>query len=174
MRTLVGSVLLALALASADHAAAQTTGFQPGWYIVEECAEYFVMQPSTSDAEAGPEAELLIAPGEVVLAFEGSRGTVYAFESHGRMSALRPARCLTAAPVQGRPAYVSEELVTMSDIKIMAGSTVWMLRYNTANRTAVVRLAGGKELEVPSESITLLSNAYSDWMRTATFAPVSY
>ena len=117
---------------------------------------------------------MYIAPGEVVLAFEGARGNVYVFESFGRMSAMRPANCLTRVPPTGRPARVVNEIVTMEDIKIVAGATVWMLRYNTANRTAVVRLGGGRELEVPSESVTVLFNAFDETMRAAAFQQVHY
>jgi hypothetical protein len=164
---------LAFACLAPTSIAAQTTGFTPGWYIVEECAEFVVMQRSANDAEA-EQHEMFIAPGEVVLAFEGTREAVYVFESFGRMSAVRPARCLTRVPATGRPAYISQEIVTMEDVKIPTGSTVWMLRYNTANRTAVVRLAGGMELEVPSESITVLTNSYAETLRNAFFQQVHY
>jgi hypothetical protein len=152
--------------------AGQTTGFTPGWYIVEECAEFSVLSPSATDVQT--EGEMFIAPGEVVLAFEGGRGSVLVFESFGRMSAMRPANCLTPAPLTGRPASVTQEIVTMADVSIPAGSTVWMLRYNVPNRTAVVRLAGGVELEVPSESIGLLSNNYAEAVRNAYFQRVHY
>jgi len=62
----------------------------------------------------------------------------------------------------------------MEDIKVVAGATVWMLRYNTTNRTAVIRLNGGRELEVPSESVTVLFNAFDETMRNANFQPVHY
>jgi hypothetical protein len=155
-------------------ASAQTTGFSPGWYIVEDCAEFFVMQASAGDLEAGGEAEMFIAPGEVVLAFEGARGNIFVFESFGRMSAMRPAQCLTRVPAVGRPARVVNEIVSMDDTKIVAGATVWMLRYNTAGRTAVVRLASGRELEIPSESVTTLFNSFDEVMRGATFQAVHY
>lgn len=154
--------------------AAQSTGFSPGWYIVEDCAEFFVMQRSSIDPENPSGGQMFISPGEVVLAFEGARGNVYVFESFGRMSAMRPAQCLTRAPAVGRPARVVSEIVTMEDVKIVEGSTVWMLRYNTANRTAVVRLAGGRELEIPSESVTVLFNAFDEVMRSAHFEQVHY
>jgi hypothetical protein len=172
MRRLVFAAFLAVCILPRG-LAAQAPGFSPGWYIVEECAQFFVMQRATMDPSDNS-ANLFIAPGEVVLAFEGARGNVYVFESFGRMSAMRPAECLTHAPSVGRPARVLNEIVTMEDIKVVAGATVWMLRYNTTNRTAVIRLNGGRELEVPSESVTVLFNAFDETMRNANFQPVHY
>jgi hypothetical protein len=172
MRNLL--LLAVLGVLAPTTIAAQSTGFSPGWYIVEDCAEFFVMQRATIDPEQPSPGQLFISPGEVVLAFEGARGNVYVFESFGRMSAVRPSQCLTRAPTVGRPARVVNEIVTMEDLKIVAGSTVWMLRYNTANRTAVVMLGGRREFEIPSESVTVLFNAFEETMRSATFQQVHY
>lgn len=148
--------------------------FRPGWHIVQECAEFLVIQPSGSDVQAqGAEAvEMYIAPGEIVLAFERTAaGVTYAFESHGRLSALRPARCLTPAPAPGRPAYISQQ--TEADgVTIASGSTVWLRRHNTRNGRAVVLLAGGREVELPTNLVRILPDTYAEEVRNGTFKTV--
>ena len=69
--------------------------FVPGWYIVQQGAEYTPLILAVSDIQAdsthGQMAAQMVTlrPGEAVFAIENSRGTYLVYEWFGRMSAVR-------------------------------------------------------------------------------------
>lgn len=176
----------ACAITATATANAQTPAFSPGWYIVEECAQFAVVQESALDAagamdavledtlpEGMPDAppELTIAAGEVVFAFERTRDAFLVLEWFGRMSAVKPEGCLTRAPAGGRPGYLQAD-VQLFDGQLRAGSALWVVAIDAATGGATVQVTGGRRQNIPNASITLLANLYSDLTRQAIYQPV--
>ena len=173
---MVISLWPAIGNAQADSSAAPA--FSPGWYIVQPTAEFSVLMLSgpeiagDSTGGAAAFAQARIQPGEVVLAFEHSRGVYLVLESFGRMSAIRGQNPLVMAPSTGRPGMVVED-VQLLDGVLSVGSTLWINSIDAGAGTATVQLDGGRTQKIPNKSISVLMNAYSTALGTAVYKKVN-
>lgn len=179
-------IVLALAIAimhwpAAVEAQADSSAgpaFSPGWYIVQPSAEFSVLMLSgpeiAGDSTGGAVAfeQARIQPGEVVLAFEYSRGVYLVLESFGRMSAIRGQSPLVRAPATGRPGMVVEDVQLLDGI-LSRGSTLWITSIDAGAGTATVQLDGGRTQSIPNKSISVLMNAYSTALGTAVYKKVN-
>ena len=151
--------------------------FVPGWYIVQQGAEYTPVILAASDIQADSTHGQLAAqmvtlrPGEAVFAIENSRGTYLVYEWFGRMSAVRGDSALRRAPAGGRPAYVTKD-VQMMDGTLHQGSAVWVKSIDAGSGKATVQLEGGRTEVVPNESVEVLMNAFSETLRAASWRTV--
>ena len=93
------------------------------------------------------------------------------FEWFGRLSAIKGSGALDKAPAQGRPAFLTED-VQLLDRILTGGSTLWVTSIDAGAGTAMVVLDGDRRESIPSRSISVLMNAYSQVLLDITFKPV--
>lgn len=153
--------------------------FSPGWYIVEPCAQFSVIQASAFDVAGAAEAaaadtapaEVTIYAGEAVFAFERTRDAILVLEWFGRMSAVKPDGCLTRAPAGGRPGYLQTD-VQLFDGQLRQGSALWIVGIDAGTGVATVQVTGGRRQNIPNATVTLIANLYGDLTRQAIYHPV--
>jgi hypothetical protein len=169
-----------LATLSFNQISAQS--FAPGYFIINSSAEYSIALPSGADNytdEGGnliqfSTEELLMNSGEIVIAFEFSKGKYYCFDPNGRMLVIQGANCLTPAPMtQG--AGVGHMLETISLIdgtELSEGSYIWIMGQNVANSTIKVQIADGATLDIPQDKIMLYGAYIKNVMKDQYFRKV--
>ncbi|MFM1915366.1 MAG: hypothetical protein RLZZ531_1035 [Bacteroidota bacterium] len=137
--------------------------FTPGYYIINSSAEYCVAIPGGKDffeyntgcLQQYETEDLFMNSGEIVIAFEFSKGKYYCFDPNGRMLVIQGENCLTIAPMtQG--AGVGLMLTTISLIdgsELAEGSYFWIMGQNIANSTVKIQIADGQTLDIPQDKI---------------------
>ena len=176
---IAGQNVLARSTDSASHKtpAKATDAFTPGWYIVQPTAEFVVLTLAALDLQrdsTGGRAALArarIKTGEAILAFEQTSHGYLCFEYFGRMSAVRGPEALKKAPPTGRPGVLQED-VQLMDRVLGSGSSFWVLSIDAATGTATIQLDGGRREKVPNKSISVLANAFDQYLANAAFKPV--
>ena len=160
----------------------QTTSFTPGWYIIENGNNYTVILAGGADYiknEDGnvveqSKSDLQMSSGEVVLAFEYSKGKVYCFDPLGRMVAFDNLALLTKAPivVGCGVGLMTKEIQLIGGDEIKAGSYFWIIGQDLSKSTIKIQVAHNKVLEIPQDKISLLSATIKGLMKTEIFLPV--
>lgn len=148
----------------------ENSEFSAGWYIVEPVSQFAVLQRSI-DEKSSTEALTTLDSGEAVIAFEFSNDTYYCFQSMGRINAIRGKNSLTKATGTGRPCLIKEDII-QNDLKILKGTTMWVVSANDKNNTATLQLAGRKTLEISLSKIIILSSAYDSFSSSAKFKSI--
>jgi hypothetical protein len=113
-------------------------------------------------------AQARLNPGEVVLAFEQTGDVTVVQEWFGRMSAIRGEGALRPAPPNGRPGFLTRDVQLMDGI-LREGSTVWIEAIDSGSQRATIRLDGDRTVEIPSEHVAVLANAFTENLRGATY-----
>lgn len=113
-------------------------------------------------------AQARLNPGEVVLAFERTGDVTVVQEWFGRLSAIRGEDALRPAPSKGRPGFLTKDLQLMDGI-LREGSTVWIEAIDSGSQRATIRLDGDRTVEIPSEHVAVLANAFTENLREATY-----
>lgn len=157
--------LIAILFCSLSFAQTGTSAsFQPGWYIIQKGANYGVILPSYVDAaaETGTPKEvdknsLTMNVGEVVLAYEQKGGNTYCFDPLGRLLVFQNG--LQKAPINAVSSVgiISKDIELLEGDDLKAGAYVWIVGQDVAKSTLKIQLAGNKILEVPKDSIELIS-----------------
>lgn len=138
--------------------------FVPGYYIINSTAKYAVALPSGLDYSYDIDTKcyrqysnLRMGSGEVVIAFEYSKGKLYCFDPNGRMVAFEGLNSLTKAPMTpgAGVGHMDETINLIDGTKIEKGSYYWITGQNTANSTITIQVADGKSFEIPQSKITL-------------------
>ena len=139
--------------------------FSPGYFIINSSAEYSVALPSGTDNytdEGGnlsqfSTEELKMNSGEIVIAFEFSKGKYYCFDPNGRMVVIQGVNCLTPAPMtQGAGVGLMLETISLIDgTELSEGSYIWIMGQNVANSTVKIQIADGVTLDIPQDKILL-------------------
>ena len=137
--------------------------FIPGYYIINSTAQYAVAIPSGADYTAGEngcysqDENLYMKAGEIVIAFELSKGKFYCFDPNGRMVVFQGPNCLTKAPmVEGAGVGRMDETIHLIDgSSIQEGAYYWIIGQNIANSTLKIQVGDGKTYDIPQGKITL-------------------
>lgn len=137
--------------------------FVPGYYIINSNAQFAVAIPGGLDYwydDSGcmhQSEELMMNSGEVVIAFEYSKGKYYCFDPNGRMVVFQGLNCLTAAPkADGAGVGRMEETIQLlNGSSLSEGSYYWIIGQNVANSTLKIQVAEGKTYDVPQGKISL-------------------
>jgi hypothetical protein len=103
-----------------------------------------------------------------VLAFERGREVTLVYEWFGRLSSVRGQGALIKAPAKGRPGLLIKEVQLLDGI-LGEGSAFWVEAIDPGSQRATIRLDGGRTVQVPSESIAVLMNAFTDALREAAY-----
>lgn len=151
--------------------------FVPGYYIINSTAQYAVALPSGVDYwedEQGCMHQfegLSMKAGEVVIAFELSKGKYYCFDPNGRMVVFQGQNCLTKAPmVEGAGVGHMDETISLIDgSSIDEGAYYWIIGQNISNSTVKIQVADGKTYDVPQGKITLYGVYMKNVMKTQTY-----
>lgn len=159
---------------------AQTEPFVPGYYIINSTAQYSVALPSGIDFYSDDNgcmhqyAELKMKAGEVVIAFELSKGKYYCFDPNGRMVVFQGQNCLTKAPMtDGAGVGRMDETISLIDGgSIDEGAYYWIVGQDVANSTVKIQVADGKTYNVPQSKITLYGAFIKKMMKTQTYVNV--
>ena len=119
-------------------------------------------------------ANLAMYAGEVVIAFELSKGKYYCFDPNGRMVVFQGQKCLTKAPmVAGAGVGKMIETIELIDgTSLSKGSFFWIIGQNIANSTVKIQVADGKTFDVPQDKITLYGVLLKNIMKTQTYINV--
>jgi hypothetical protein len=141
----------------------QSQDFIPGYYIINPTAQFAVAIPGGLDYwydDSGcmhQSDELMMNSGEVVIAFEYSKGKYYCFDPNGRMVVFQGVNCLTAAPkADGAGVGRMEETIELlNGSSLSEGSYYWIIGQNVANSTIKIQVAEGKTYDVPQAKISL-------------------
>jgi hypothetical protein len=154
-------LIITFSFLSLSQSFAQT--FTPGYYIINSTAEYCIAMPSGADNytdESGnliqfDTEELRMGSGEIVIAFEFSKGKYYCFDPNGRMVVIQGVNCLTPAPMtQGAGVGLMQATIALIDGSELAeGSYFWIMGQNIANSTVKIQIADGKTLDIPQDKI---------------------
>jgi hypothetical protein len=179
MKKIITSLALTLFIVSTF---AQTTAFSPGWYIIEPGNKFTVLFPGGHDYDSDGDGNI-IAPdknnlamkaGEVVLAFENSKGKVYCFDPLGRMIAFDNFSLLTKAPTLPGcgVGLMSETIQLIGGEELMAGSFYWIVGQDLSKSTIKIQTDGGNIYDIPQDKISLLSATIKGLMKSETFIPV--
>jgi hypothetical protein len=150
--------------------------FTPGYYIINYSAEYSVALPSGLDCENGFEVDdLRMNWGEVIIAFEFSKGKYYCFDPNGRLLVIQGVNCLTKAPITpGASVGKLTETVTYIDGTVLtAGSYYWIVGQNISNSTIKIMLAEGLNLDIPSNVIDLYGLSLKNWTKDQLYKKVT-
>lgn len=160
----------------------QTTIFTPGWYIIENGNNYSVILAGGADYTTNQDgnivapnkSDLQMSSGEVVLAFEYSKGKVYCFDPLGRMVAFDNLALLTKAPIVNGcgVGLMTQEIQLIGGDEIKAGSYFWIIGQDLSKSSIKIQVANNKVLEIPQEKISLLSATIKGLMKTELFMPV--
>lgn len=141
----------------------QAQEFVPGYYIINSTAQYAIAIPGGLDFWSDENGcmhqseELLMNSGEVVIAFECSKGKYYCFDPNGRMVVFQGANCLSAAPkVEGAGVGLMKETIQLlNGSSLSEGAYYWIIGQNTANSTIKIQVAEGKTYDIPQDKISL-------------------
>ncbi|MFM6935211.1 MAG: hypothetical protein ACKOXP_07185 [Flavobacteriales bacterium] len=157
--------------------------FTPGYYIINNSAEYSIAKPSGDDnyTDEGGNLfqynvdELQMNSGEIVIAFEFSKGKYYCFDPNGRMVVIQGANCLTPAPLtQGAGVgYMLETISLIDGTELTEGSYIWIMGQNVANSTIKVQIADGVTLDIPQDKIMLYGAYIKNIMKEQFYKKVS-
>lgn len=137
--------------------------FVPGYYIINSTAQYSVALPSGIDFYTDANGcmhqieGLKIKAGEVVIAFELSKGKYFCFDPNGRMVVFQGQNCLTKAPMlEGAGVGRMNETISLIDgSAISNGAYYWIISQNLANSTVKIQVADGKTYDIPQDKIQL-------------------
>ncbi|UPT65603.1 MAG: hypothetical protein M0D57_13795 [Sphingobacteriales bacterium JAD_PAG50586_3] len=143
----------------------QTPAFEAGYYIINSNAQYSVIMPSgadyhdTGDGCFKQYTGLKMAAGEVVIAFEFSKGKFYCFDPNGRMVVFQGQNCLTKAPIVtgcgvGR---MDEEIELITGDKLNRGAYYWIVGQNIGNSTIKIQVADGAIYDIPKSNMSLFT-----------------
>ncbi len=154
--------------------------FVPGYYIINSTAQYAVALPSGVDYYTDENGcmhqyeDLKMKAGEVVIAFELSKGKYYCFDPNGRMVVFQGQNCLTKAPmVDGAGVGQMDETISLIDgSSLDKGAYYWIMGQNIANSTVKIQVAEGKSYDVPQGKITLYGVFLKNTMKTQTYVNV--
>jgi hypothetical protein len=156
-------IIIPVLIFSINKISAQT--FIPGYYILNNTAEYSVVIPSGLDYYSDEEGnihqfdidELSMNWGEVVIAFENSKGKYFCFDPNGRLLVVQGENCLTKAPIlPGSSVGVMIETLTLIDGTVLSrGSYYWIVGQNLTNSSIKIMLAEGVNIDIPVSSINL-------------------
>lgn len=154
--------------------------FVPGYYIINSTAQYAVALPSGVDFYADENGcmhqyeTLKMKAGEVVIAFELSKGKYYCFDPNGRMVVFQGQNCLTKAPmVDGAGVGRMDETIPLIDgSSIDEGAYYWIMGQNISNSTVKIQVADGKTYDVPQGKITLYGAFLKNIMKTQIYGNV--
>lgn len=146
--------------------------FVPGYYIINSNAKYAVVIPGGGDYSFDSEkgcyeqlTNLKMKAGEVVIAFEYSKGKVYCFDPNGRMLAFDNLNNLSKAPMKpgAGVCYINETIELIDGGTIQKGSYYWIVGQNIAASTITIQAEDGKTYEIPQSKIIL----YGVYIKTA-------
>jgi hypothetical protein len=161
--TLLLAAFIAITTSSVSAQSDET--FQPGYYIINTNAEFLVLSPGGTDyyIDKGncyhPYDNLGMKNGEIVIAYEKSKGKYFCFDPLGRMVVFQGANPLTKAPVvPGCGVGRMDETIQLIDgSKLGEGSYFWIVGQNLSNSTIKIQVADGATYEVPQNKMTLIS-----------------
>lgn len=165
---------IGLAIISLTKIHSQT--FTPGYYIINYSAEYSVALPSGLDCENGFEVDdLRMNWGEVIIAFEFSKGKYYCFDPNGRLLVIQGVNSLTKAPMtSGASVGKLTETVSFIDGTVLSGgSYFWVIGQNLSNSTYKIMLAEGLNVDIPSNSMDLFGVSLKNWTKDQYFKKVT-
>jgi hypothetical protein len=154
--------------------------FVPGYYIINSTAQYSVALPSGLDFYKDENGcmqqfpELKMKAGEVVIAFELSKGKYYCFDPNGRMVVFQGQNCLTMAPiVDGAGVGRMDETIPLIDgSSLDNGAYYWIIGQNISNSTIKIQVGDGKTYDVPQGKITLYGAFLKNIMKTQNYVDV--
>lgn len=160
----------------------QTASFSPGWYIIEKGNSYSVILAGGADYTADEDGKVVVpdktslqmAAGEVVLAFENSKGKVYCFDPLGRMVAFDNLSLLTKAPIVSGcgVGLMTEAIQLIGGDEIKSGSYYWIVGQDISKSTIKIQVENNKIYEIPQDKISLLSATIKGLMKNEIFYPV--
>jgi hypothetical protein len=173
-------ITLLLMLFSLTTISAYAQDFVPGYYIINSTAQYSVALPSGLDYFADengcmhPYEEMKMKAGEVLIAFELSKGKYYCFDPNGRMVVFQGQNCLTKAPMlEGAGVGHMDETIALIDgSSLDEGAYYWIIGQNIANSTIKIQVADGKTYDIPQGKITLYGAFMKNIMKTQTYVNV--
>lgn len=154
--------------------------FVPGYYIINSTAQYSVALPSGLDYYSDDNGclhqfeNLKMKAGEVVIAFELSKGKYYCFDPNGRLVVFQGQNCLTKAPmVDGAGVgHMDETIILIDGSSLDLGAYYWIIGQNIANSTVKIQVADSKTYDVPQGKITLYGVFQKNIMKTQTYVNV--
>jgi hypothetical protein len=139
--------------------------FVPGYYIINSTAQYAVALPSGVDyytdeygcMQQYEYEDLKMKAGEVVIAFELSKGKYYCFDPNGRMVVFEGQNSLSKAPMADGAGigHMDETISLIDGTSIDEGAYYWIIGQNIANSTVKIQVADGKTYDIPQSKITL-------------------
>jgi hypothetical protein len=156
--------LLFLMVLSTTYSLSQDSTFVPGYYIIEEGALYTVVQAGGGDYEYYDDCYwqktgLLMKQGEVVIAFEFTKGIYYCFDPQGRMLAFKGKASLTKAPLKpgSGVGYMTETIQLIDGSELSEGSYFWIIGQDLVTSTITIQVQGGATYSIPQAKITLFT-----------------
>lgn len=156
--------------------------FTPGYYIINSTAEYSIALQSGADNytdEGGnlfqySTEDLSMNSGEIVIAFEFSKGKYYCFDPNGRMVVIQGVNCLTPAPMTpGAGVGLMLETISLIDgTNLSEGSYIWIMGQNVANSTVKIQMADGATLDIPQDKVMLYGAFIKNTMKDQVYRKV--
>lgn len=157
-------LIILLAFFIVSNAYSQTEQFIVGWYQVLSGAQVKVIQGNSDDATQKADwTAISYAQNEVLLAFNFSKDKYYCYDPDGRIVLVKGKASLKKIEMIGRPARIIQEVKVGLDLTLGAGNNVWLIGFNSANKTAKILLADGTVQEIPQDSVQDLKD-YMDLM----------
>ena len=178
MKLLISTIILVILFF--EKITAQT--FTPGYFIINSSAEYSIAMSSGADNYTDEGGNLIqyntedlkMNSGEIVIAFEFSKGKYYCFDPNGRMVVIQGVNCLTPAPLTpGAGVGLMIETISLIDgTELSEGSYIWIMGQNVANSTIKVQIADGVTLDIPQDKIMLYGAYIKNVMKDQLFRKV--
>jgi hypothetical protein len=127
-------------------AMAQQNAFQPGWYILEPNAKYFVVKGTDSK-------KTRLKAGQCLVAFEYDKGLYMCSDGFGRTIAVSGEKALTLLQDAGRAGILVADAKASNGSILRKGALYWIQAVDEAAGNYTVKTAAGKTEKVPVKTL---------------------
>ncbi|MGZ5242648.1 MAG: hypothetical protein ACXWDO_00715 [Bacteroidia bacterium] len=144
IRKYISTSILMLFLAVTGFA--QQNTFQPGWFVLEPNAKYFIVK--------GPDTKKTrIKAGQCLIAFEYDKGIYMCNDGLGRIIAVSGEKALTPMEETGRVGILTVDTKAANGSTLRKGALYWIKSVDEAAGNFTVRSAGGKTEKIPNTAL---------------------
>lgn len=138
-----------------------------GWYqILPEAQVKVILGNSSDNSNKIDISSITYSVNEVLLVFAFSKDVYYCYDPDGRMVLIKGKASLKRITLVGRPVTIISEVSIGLETKLKVGNNVWLIGFNSANKTATILLADGTKADVPQDSIIDLKAIFESMVKS--------
>jgi hypothetical protein len=127
-------------------AMAQKNSFQPGWYILEPNAKYFIVKGTDTKKSR-------LKAGQCLVVFEYDKGLYMCSDGFGRTIAVSGENALSLWQEAGRAGILMADAKASNGSILRKGALYWIQAVDEAGGFYTVKSAAGKTEKVPIKTL---------------------